>query len=224
MLVIFDIRKFYNHRSICFIMGKQQLINSLIHQGFSGQIINAFSEVKRENFIPNSLQHQSYDDIPLPIGKGQTISQPYTIATMFSLLDLKKSQNVLEIGSGCGYVLALLSNIVGKNRRVFGIEVIKELVDKARINLKDYSDIKLYNRNGAEGLSEHAPFDRIIISAALPKIPENLILQLKDNGIIVAPIGSRESQKLVKFQKVNEKLIIKKEIDGFIFVPFIINN
>ena len=90
-------------------MNKPQLLSSLKNQGFSPQIVNAFSEVKRENFIPSKLEKHAYEDTALPIGKGQTISQPYTIAIMLSLLDLKKSQKVLEIGSGCGYALALIS-------------------------------------------------------------------------------------------------------------------
>ena len=103
-------------------MNKTQLLNSLKQKGFSQQILNAFESVKREDFIPQELKSNAYEDIPLPIGKGQTISQPYTIAIMLSLLDLKKSQKVLEIGSGCGYVLALISKIVGDNGEVLELK------------------------------------------------------------------------------------------------------
>lgn len=199
-------------------MNKTQLLQSLKQRGFSKQIINAFSKVKRENFVPEKIKAHAYEDTALSIGKGQTISQPYTIAMMFSLLELKKGQKALEIGSGCGYVLALLS-IITKGK-VFGIEIIKELVDKSRNNLMNYKNIKVYNRNGALGLKEKAPFDRILISAACKEIPKRLFSQLKDKGIIVAPVGLYE-QSLVAVQKKKNKFITKKQIPGFIFVPFI---
>ena len=200
-------------------MKKSQLLSSLKQKGFSKEILNAFSKVKRENFIPKELKSYAYEDIALPIGEGQTISQPYTIAMMLSLLELKKPQKVLEVGSGCGYALALLSEIVGKNGKVFGIEIIKELADKSKQNLKDYN-VEVYNKNGAEGLKEKAPFHCILISAACKEIPKTLLSQLKDNGIIVAPVGEHE-QSLVAVQKKKNKFIVKKEIPGFVFVPFL---
>jgi len=200
-------------------MNKIQLLQSLKSQGFSNKIINAFSKVKRENFVPENLKKNSYEDIPLPIGNGATISQPYTIALMLSLLELKKGQKILEIGSGCGYVLALISLIIG-NGKVFGVEIIKELADKSGENLREYKNIEIYNKNGSEGLEEFAPFDRILISAACRKIPKKFSNQLKEKGILVIPLGKYE-QSLVKFQKVKNKIIIKKKIPGFIFVPFV---
>ncbi|MBI2042946.1 protein-L-isoaspartate O-methyltransferase [Candidatus Pacearchaeota archaeon] len=203
-------------------MGKQILLQSLKEKGFSKEILKAFSKIKRENFIPKELKDRAYEDIPLPIGKGQTISQPYTIAMMLSLLDIKKGQKILEIGSGCGYVLALLSNIVGKNGKVFGIEIIKELAEKSKENLRNYKNIKVYNKNGRFGLKENAPFDRIIISAAAyDEIPKPLISQLKEKGILVAPLGNRYGQDLIAYQKINGKLKLKEKIPGFIFVPLV---
>lgn len=203
-------------------MNKFQLLQSLKQQGFSSQIINAFSKIPRENFIPPNLKPQAYEDTALPIGKSQTISQPYTIAMMFSLLELKKNQKVLEVGSGCGYVLALLSEIVGNKGKVFGIEIVKELAEKSKENLKDYRNIKVYNKNGSDGLKEKAPFDRILISAACKKIPKKLLSQLKDNGVIVAPVGIYGiEQSLVAMQRKKDKSIIKKQIPGFVFVPFV---
>jgi len=137
-------------------MNKQQLLSSLKSQGFSKEILNAFSKVLRENFIPSQLKSRAYEDTALPIGKGQTISQPYTIAMMLSLLELRKSQKVLEVGSGCGYVLALLSQIVDK---VFGIEIIKELADKSKQNLKHYKNIEVYHGNAAEMFNKTSPRD-----------------------------------------------------------------
>ncbi len=199
-------------------MDKTQLLQSLKRRGFSKEILYAFSNVKRENFIPEKLKVHSYEDTALPIGKGATISQPYTIAMMLSLLELKSGQKVLEIGSGCGYVLALISKIT--KEKVFGIEIIKELVEKSRKNLKEYN-VTVYNRDGSKGLEEKSPFDRIIISAGGREIPKKLVSQLKNNGIIVAPVGQRYEQSLISYKKIKGKLVIKKEIPGFTFVPFI---
>jgi protein-L-isoaspartate(D-aspartate) O-methyltransferase len=140
---------------------------------------------------------------------------------MLSLLDAKNGQKILEIGSGCGYVMALLSEIAGKKGEVFGIEMIKSLFEKSAENLRNYKNAKVYNRNGFLGLEEEAPFDRIIISAGYREIPKSLVSQLKDGGIIVAPIGTSYEQALMAFEKKNEKLEMKKEIKGFIFVPLV---
>lgn len=202
-------------------MKKSQLIQSLKQKGFSKEILDAFSKVKREDFISKKLELYAYEDRALSIGKAQTISQPYTIAMMLSLLELKKPQKVLEVGSGCGYVLALISEIIGNKGKVFGIEIVKELAEKSRINLKEYKNVKVYNQDGAKGLKEKAPFSRVLISAACKEIPKKLISQLKNNGIIVAPVGSSYGQSLIAMKKINNKPIIKKEIPGFIFVPFV---
>jgi len=201
-------------------MDKIQLLSSLKARGFSPKILRAFGKVPRENFIPEKIKAHAYEDTALPISNGQTISQPYTIAMMFSLLELKKGQKVLEIGSGCGYVLALISEIIESNGEVFGIEIIKELAETSKKNLKNYKNIKVYNKNGAGGLKEKAPFDRILISAACEKIPEKILFQLKNNGILVAPVGSYE-QSLVAVKRTKNKFITQKEIPGFIFVKFI---
>jgi protein-L-isoaspartate(D-aspartate) O-methyltransferase len=136
---------------------------------------------------------------------------------------LKKGQKVLEIGSGCGYVLALLSEIVGEKGEVYGIEVINSLVEKSELNLETYDNIKVYNRNGAEGLSEKAPFDRILISAALREVPEKIMGQLNEKkGILVAPKGSRFEQDLITIQRNSPaEFEMKNKIPGFIFVPFV---
>jgi len=206
-------------------MNKQELIESLEEKRFSKTILDAFSKVKREDFIPNNVKEMAYGDTALPIGHGQTISQPYTIAVMLSLLDLKKGKGlkVLEIGSGCGYVLALLSEIVGENGKVFGIELVKDLAKKSKENLAGYGNVKVYNKNGAQGLEEEAPFDGIIISAAIHDIPEKILSQLKPkSGTLVAPKGSRFEQELVAIRRKSKtEFEIKKKIPGFIFVPFV---
>ena len=200
-------------------MDKSQLLQSLKKKGFSDKILNAFSNVKRESFIPKQLKNIAYEDNALPIGNGQTISQPYTIAIMLQMLNLKPRQKVLEIGSGCGYVLALISKIT--KSEVYGIEIIKELAEKSKQNLKDYPNISVYNRNGEEGLKEYAPFNRILISAAIKEIPKTILNQLEDKGVLVAPIGSNHSQDLIAIQRKNNSFIEKQRIHGFVFVPFV---
>ena len=202
-------------------MNKTQLLQHLKKQDFPKKILDAFSKVKRENFVPKDLKIRAYEDRALPIGKGQTISQPYTIATMLNLLDLKKAQKVLEIGSGCGYVLALMSEIVGEKGKVFGVEIVKSLVEKSKLNLKAYKNVKVYNKDGRKGLEEQAPFDKIIISAACEKISKTILSQLKNKGLIVAPVGPRYSQSLVVIQRTKDDFKIKEKLPGFIFVPFV---
>jgi len=201
-------------------MNRKQLISSLRKKGFSRKILGAFSKVNREDFVLPSLIERAYEDIALPIGYGQTISQPYTIATMLELLSLKKGQRVLEIGSGCGYVLALLSEIVGKKGEVFGVEIVKELAEKSRINLRNY-EIKVYNKNGVDGLGENAQYDRILISAGCEEVPEKVLEQLKDDGILVAPVGSRYEQTLTAYKRVKDKFKVIGRIQGFVFVRFV---
>ena len=201
---------------------KHELLRGLAERGIQPRILEAFAEIDREDFIPAELEKMAYDDIPLPIGKGQTISQPYTIAVMLSLLELKKGQKVLEIGSGSGYVLALISQIIGEKGRVFGMEVIPELVKKSRKALTGYRNVRVYNKNGVQGLKEKAPFDRIIISAAVNEIPQELLHQLKPKGgILVAPKGSRFEQELVVIERKDNVFEIKKRVPGFLFVPFV---
>lgn len=205
-------------------MDKQQLIKKLEEKNFPEKVLDAFSKVKREDFLPKNVETMAYEDTALPIGHGQTISQPYTIAVMLSLLDLKKGQKVLEIGSGCGYVVALLSEIVGEKGKVFGLEVVKELAEKSKGNLADYGNknIMIYNKNGADGFQEKAPFDAILISAALRDIPEKLMEQLKVGGVIVAPKGSRFEQELIAIKRKSKtEFEVKKRLPGFVFVPFI---
>ncbi len=142
---------------------------------------------------------------------------------MLSELELKKGQNVLEVGSGSGYVLALISEIVGKGGKVSGIEIISELTARSKQALAfgDYKNVEVYNRNGSNGLPEKAPFDRILISAACREIPKKLLNQLKDGGILLTPKGPRFEQTLVVIQRKDKEFKTIREIPGFIFVPFV---
>ena len=202
-------------------MNKQELLKRLNGKNFSKPVLNAFAKTEREKFIPYRLRGSAYQDGALPIGEGQTNSQPSTIAIMLDLLDLKKGQKVLEVGSGSGYVLALLSEIVGKGGRVYGIELIPKLYKKSQETLEDYKNVKIYRKNGTQGLKEKEPFDRIIISAAVHQVPRTILNQLKDGGILVAPQGSRFEQELIVIQKEGPDFRVINRIPGFVFVPFI---
>ena len=194
---------------------KQELLENLRANGFSESIIKAFEKIKREDFIPPQYKALAYEDIALLLEGGATISQPYTIAFMLSLLELKRGQKILEIGSGSGYVLALISEII-LDGEIYGLEIIKSLAEKSKNLLKKDKSIKIINQDGSNGLSEHAPFDRILVSASAEELPLNLYAQLKNNGILVAPI--KESIFQIKEQNSKIKL---KEFPGFVFVPLI---
>ncbi len=202
-------------------MKKSQLIEYLKEEGFSKKILEAFSKVKREKFVPKDLWDKAYEDRALPLGKGATISQPYTIATMLDMLNLKSSQKVLEIGSGCGYVLALMSEITGEKGEIYGIEIIKELTEKSKQNTKNYKNIKIYNRDGKKGFEEKAPFDRILISAASEEISKEILNQLKNNGVLVAPIGPKYLQDLVAIKRYQNNFKIISSKPGFVFVKLV---
>ena len=220
-------------------MNKKQLLDELKLEGFSRKILDAFSKVKREDFVPSHLKKYAYNNEPLPIGDGATISQPYTIAFMLDLLELDKLNNetsianktkrqessrelsenkpkILEIGSGCGYVLALI-NEINKNSEIYGIERIKDLVEKSRKLIP--KKIRVIHGDGSNGLQKETPFNRILVSAAFPVIPENLFEQLKERGILLSPIKN----SIFQFKKINGK-IKSKEFYGFVFVPIIKND
>ena len=196
---------------------KQLLIESLKKKGYSESTISAFEKVKRENFVPEHLKSYAYEDIALPIESGSTISQPSTIAFMLSLLDLHYGQKVLEIGSGSGYVLSLISEII-KSGKIYGLEINKRLAIKSKELLSKDSNIEIFNKSGSLGFSSLAPFDRIIVSASFSdlRIPLSLSEQLSPNGILIAPVKS----SIFKIIKNSDGKLIKEEFQGFVFVPF----
>jgi len=190
----------------------------------SKPIIDAFLKVRREEFFLENMKNLSYIDSAFPIGYGQTISQPSTIAAMLELLDAKPNQKVLEVGAGSGYVLALLSEIVGKNGRVIGIERVPELAKRANHTLKNlgYKNIDVVLSDGSKGLKNEAPFDRILVSAACPKVPDELIKQLAPGGRIVAPVGSRWMQQMQVIEKDLQENTKSFFAPGyFVFVPLV---
>jgi protein-L-isoaspartate(D-aspartate) O-methyltransferase len=193
-------------------MNKKDLIKNLKLQGYSKKIIDSFKKVKREDFAPEQFKHIAYEDKPIPISPTSTISQPSTVAFMINLLELKEKNKVLEVGSGSGYALALMSNIVKKGE-LYGVEIYKQLADISLRHLKDYDNVWVFNKDGKYGLPEKAPFDRILVSATTTTIPINLIDQLKNNGILVAPIAD----SIIRFKKVNKHLE-KSIFPGYRFV------
>ncbi len=183
------------------------------------RVIDALLKIPRDLFVPETDKIHSHHDGPLPIGYGQTISQPYIVAYMTELLELEGEERVLEIGTGSGYQTAILAEIV---KQVFTIEVIKHLANNAEkllINQLGYSNIHFKIDNGREGWTQHAPFDRIIITAASHTFPEALFLQLTENGIAVAPVGNF-FQQLVQYKKKDGQ-IREKTLIGVSFVPLI---
>jgi protein-L-isoaspartate(D-aspartate) O-methyltransferase len=205
-------------------MQKSELLKKLKTLGFRKKTLEAFTSVDRESFVPRELRHHAYEDAPLPIGHGQTISQPYTIAIMLEELDPQEGQKILEVGSGCGYVLALLSTIVGKKGQVIGLELSSELAKTSIQNTKGYKNVKVYKKDGTKGLPAKAPFDKILISAAPLRTPPKLIEQLKNDGILVAPIGPSFQQSIFTLEKKNNEIQVKNKIPGFVFVPLVEKN
>jgi len=196
-------------------MNKQELLKNLEKKGFGENILKPLRIVKREDFLPDHLELYAYEDTALPLEEGAALSQPSTIAFMLSLLEIENKNKILEIGSGSGYVLALLS-ISASEGEVFGIEVNRTLALQSKERLKNFERIHLIQRNGFRGLPEREPFDRILISASCKKKPIHLLSQLKEDGILVAPVGN----SIIKIKKVDGKL--KEEIhEGFSFVPLI---
>ena len=201
---------------------KQELIgkwrdNKLIKDE---RVIQAFLNISREKFVSKEFKDFAYDDHALPSLRNKTVSQPTTVAIMSQALELKLGCKVLEIGTGSGYQTALLSLLVGKKGQVHTIEIIPELVDLAKENLTSHHNVLFYEQDGSQGLQEQAPFDRIIITAAIPHIPERLIQQLNDEGILLAPVGKLKGQHMVKIkkQKGNVQVI---NLGDFLFTPLV---
>jgi len=204
------------------VFKKEVLINSLISEGWlkTDIIISAFRKVPREKFVPSELKRFAYVDEPLPIGYGQTISQPLTVAAMTEALGPKKGDKILEVGTGSGYQAAILSEIVGERGKIITTERIPELVNFAKNNLKDYKNVYVVEYDGSKGYPEEAPYDRIIVTASAPKIPEPLIEQLKVNGRMVIPVG--DMMFVVDKVKSSKNYEIKKKMIGYyVFVPLI---
>ena len=182
-------------------------------------VLCAMKEVPRHLFVPPPYDKSAYEDCPLPIGNGQTISQPYIVALMTELIALQPTDNVLEIGTGCGYQAAILATLV---RKVTSIERIPEVAALAKANLEmvGIKNVDVIVGDGTLGFPRNAPYDGIIITAATPSVPQPLIEQLAEGGRLIAPVGGRDIQELIRLVKKSGS--IKEEHHGGVrFVPLI---
>jgi len=189
-------------------------------RGIKGErVLQAMESVPRHLFVSEELQDRAYDDCALPIGEGQTISQPYMVALMTELLELKGDEKVLEIGTGSGYQAAILSLL---SSEVYTVERIRSLALKAQELLKrlGYKNINVIVSDGTLGLPEHSPFDAIIVTAGAPEIPQVYVEQLKMNGRLVIPVGNRFSQTLYQIKKTPSDITTKVSTPC-VFVPLV---
>lgn len=200
------------------------LIRDLIYQGYlkTDRIIAAFSKIKRVDFVPEELQSASQVNIALPIGQGQTISQPLTVAFMLEKLEPQLGDKVLDVGSGSGWTTALLAQIVGKKGKVIGIERIKELCDFGMNNISKYHLIeggraKIICADGSKGYVNEAPYNRILVSASAEEIPKDLKKQLAIGGRLVIPVRG----SIWMIEKKSDKIFHEEEFPGFVFVPLV---
>lgn len=187
----------------------------------SPDVLSVMLQIPRDRFVPDEYKDIAYRDGPVPIGHGQTMSQPYTVAFMTGLLELTGEEKVLEIGTGSGYQAAILSKLA---REVYTLEVVPELAKGAKALLKGLGFKNVYVRTGSGqwGWSEKAPYDAIIVTAAIEKkVPEALFEQLKKGGVLIAPIGGRHDKIMTRFTKKKGGKIEKEEFGIFHFVPFV---
>ncbi len=183
------------------------------------KVLQALGEVRRHEFIPQKLRGEAYVNHPLPIGYGQTISQPYIVALMTELVDLEPNDVVLEVGTGSGYQAAVLAKLVAQ---VFSIEIIEPLAEQAKNRLQrlGYQNVQTKLGDGYYGWEAHAPFDAIVVTAAASHVPPPLIRQLKPGGRMVIPVGSRFAvQHLLLIEKTADEEIVTRQITAVRFVP-----
>lgn len=202
------------------VQRKRMVDEQLIPRGISdARVLSAFRKVPRENFVPEAFKVSSYADSPLPIGSGQTISQPYIVAVMTEALGLEGDEKVLEVGTGSGYQAAILAEICGQ---VYTIEREKPLLDRAEKVLTEegYKNIKFVCGDGTKGFEEASPFDGIIVTAAAPYVPDSLKEQLSDGARLVIPVGELYSQMLISITRKGDDFI-QENICGCVFVPLI---
>ncbi|WP_026951595.1 protein-L-isoaspartate(D-aspartate) O-methyltransferase [Algoriphagus mannitolivorans] len=199
---------------------RRALVQEIKSKGIkSERVLEAINTLPRHFFFDSALISHAYEDKAFPIGEGQTISQPYTVAFQTELLDIKPGDKVLEIGTGSGYQACIL-HLLGAE--VYTIEYQKKLFEKtqkflARLGIQ----MNLFYGDGTGGLPQQAPFDKIIVTAGAPIVPEALIQQLKIGGILVIPVGDRRRQAMVKITKKSKSEIHREEFEGFAFVPLL---
>jgi protein-L-isoaspartate(D-aspartate) O-methyltransferase len=200
--------------------GRRRLVEALQERGVRDlAVLHAFDQTPRHLFVPTGMRHRAYEDSALPIGNGQTISQPSTHAKYLELLALTGQERVLEIGTGSGYQTVLLSHLASQ---VFSIERVGTLVTQAReaIRAAGASNVSLLSGDGTLGWREYAPYDAVLVTAGSPNVPTPLAEQLADGGRLLIPIGEREEQILTLFTKRGEELE-RRDIGAARFVPLI---
>ena len=198
---------------------RNKLVKKLRQKGISDErVLSAIGHVPRHIFFDNALLNHAYEDKAFPIGEGQTISQPYTVAFQTEKLDVRPGNKVLEIGTGSGYQACILLEL---GARLYTIEYVRNLYERARSLLPQlgYHPIFCFG-DGTKGLASKAPFDRIIVTAGAPIVPQSLTDQLAEGGILVIPVGDREKQRMLRVVKRNGKLQTE-EFDYFAFVPLL---
>ncbi len=200
-------------------MDKKVLINTLKGEIKDNRVLNAIKSVPREVFVSDELEEYAYLNIPLDIGFNQTISQPYVVALMCELLELKDGDRVLDIGTGSGYQAAVLSKLC---KEVVSIEIIRELVKRAKSVIKDlgYTNIKVINGDGRLGCKRYSPYDKIICAAVSEGVPKIWKEQLSSNGIIVLPMYTDRGQELIRIREMDGKYI-KESFGSVSFVPLV---
>jgi protein-L-isoaspartate(D-aspartate) O-methyltransferase len=203
-----------------FVRARRAMIErDLMTRGIrDARVLEAMGSIERELFVPEKLRSLAYEDRPLSIGEGQTISQPYMVAFMTQLLSLKGTERVLEIGTGSGYQTAVLGKLAAE---VYSIEIIPKLSDRAKILLAQlgFDNVHLKVGDGFFGWDEQGLFDAILVTAAAPKIPEPLWRQLREGGRLIMPLGAeRQAQRLVRVTKSDGKQVVE-ELTGVVFVP-----
>lgn len=190
---------------------------------FTPAELDAFTSVSREDFVLEVTRGSAYDDMPLPILRGKTISQPTTVMLMTHALELEEGDKVFEVGSGSGYQSAIIAKIVGPKGKVVSTEVIPELVQFAKANLKKagISNAQVHEADGSRGWEKDAPYDKIVITAACREFPKPLIGQLKPEGIIVGPVGDAREQEMVKGVKRKDGTLAYEFLGQFLFSPMV---
>lgn len=201
-------------------MRHRMVADQIERRGIKDQrLLEALREVPRHEFVPTEQRRSAYIDAPLPIGDGQTISQPYIVALMTSLLNLGGDEKVLEVGTGSAYQAAILGELA---ERVYTLERFEGLAQEARARLErlGYENVEVIVRDGSAGLPEFAPYDAILVTAAAPRVPEPLENQLADGGRLVIPVGGRLGQVLELWRRDGQKMISER-VTPVAFVPLI---
>lgn len=206
----------YRHKGL-----RKKLVDTVKSKGITDErVLTAVGNLPRHFFLDSAFDEKAYEDRAFPIGEGQTISQPYTVAYQTQLLEIKPFLKVLEIGTGSAYQAVILAEM---GAQVYTIERQKKLFDanKTFAFLKKYLSIKFFYGDGYEGLPTFAPFDRILITAAAPDIPPKLIEQLKPGGMMVIPVGTGEVQRMMRITKLENGALKEEVFDNFSFVPML---